>query len=91
MDKIIKEFRKWYKSYYQREITTPDDLLEDDSFSFVGWKACWESKEEEMKRLKEAIGEARNYTTPMGSSMTDWYNHIIEILEKALEAENGNN
>jgi len=65
MKKLKEEFKKWYKEYYQRDINIPDDFLEDDSFLFVGWKACWESRDPEIEELKDELEEREKQKTIM--------------------------
>ena len=40
---------------------------------------------EENKKLREGINKAMDYRTPMGLSMTDWFNTIVNILCEALK------
>ena len=37
------------------------------------------------KKLREGINKAMDYRTPMGLSMTDWFNTIVNILCEALK------
>jgi len=60
MDKIRKEFKKWYIEYFGNSIDIKDDLLEDDSFTFVGWSACWKLKDKEITELKIACNDYKS-------------------------------
>jgi len=80
---------KWAVERWQKQIKTSyKDLSEEEKNSDrseANGMLKIQSRDEEIKKYRDAIREARNYTTPMDGSMTDWYNHIQEILGKALE------
>ena len=88
MDKIREEFIKLsHLPSEEGESFAEEMQIIDPDYSFnyaEGFYYGYTSRDEEIKKLRDAIREARNYTTPMGGSMTDWYNHIQEILGRAL-------
>ena len=77
----LKKKIEWYKDKHAKALRRQFNL-ENESEPMSNRV---DELKEENKKLREGINKAMDYRTPMGSSMTDWFNTIVNILREALK------
>lgn len=87
MDKIREEFEQYFdengKERTLRWIVKNRPGWTQSRMAF--YREHFKSRDKEIKKLKDGINKAKDYRTPMGSSMEDWFNNVLKILEETLE------
>lgn len=83
MDKIREEFEKEFKNVDFSDEDIPTFVLKEQCYE--GFEACWESRDEKIKKLRDALEHIIEYWNGNTESAVDAIEEAIETAENVLK------